>query len=128
MLRKTTGIMINFFKKVPLMLQSLKKVYKTGGFSTHVIAMNDYGKSLSGKRVLITGGTSGIGLSIAKKSLSEGAIVLITGRDSERIATVEAEINDSSLKALVWDVAQINEHDDMLFKAIHVVRGVVSIY
>jgi len=38
---------------------------------------------LQGKRVLITGGSSGIGLAIAEAMLAEGARVAITGRRPE---------------------------------------------
>jgi NAD(P)-dependent dehydrogenase (short-subunit alcohol dehydrogenase family) len=37
---------------------------------------------LEGKRALITGGTSGIGLAIAERFLHEGAAVVVTGRDT----------------------------------------------
>jgi NAD(P)-dependent dehydrogenase (short-subunit alcohol dehydrogenase family) len=39
--------------------------------------------SLTGKRALITGGTSGLGLAIAERYVAEGAQVVITGRDRE---------------------------------------------
>ncbi|MGE7775548.1 SDR family oxidoreductase [Chitinophaga sp. NPDC101104] len=38
-------------------------------------------KSLAGKKVLITGGTTGIGREIARKLAQEGAMVMIFGRD-----------------------------------------------
>jgi len=36
---------------------------------------------LQGKRALITGGTTGLGLAMARRFLAEGAQVVITGRD-----------------------------------------------
>src|SRR6201996_5617799 len=36
---------------------------------------------LAGKRALVTGGTTGLGLAVAERFLSEGAQVVITGRD-----------------------------------------------
>jgi NAD(P)-dependent dehydrogenase (short-subunit alcohol dehydrogenase family) len=38
---------------------------------------------LAGKRALVTGGTTGLGLAIAERFLAEGAQVVITGRDSD---------------------------------------------
>ena len=50
----------------------------------------DYHKILSGKRIVITGGSKGIGLAMAKKFISEGAKVLVTGRNEESLKeTVE---------------------------------------
>ena len=36
---------------------------------------------LDGKAALVTGGTSGLGLAIAKRFLAEGSSVVVTGRD-----------------------------------------------
>jgi NAD(P)-dependent dehydrogenase (short-subunit alcohol dehydrogenase family) len=47
---------------------------------------------LKNKRVLITGGTSGIGLATAKLMLREGARVAITGRDAEKLQRIQNEL------------------------------------
>src|SRR4028119_1868148 len=48
-------------------------------------------KKLEGKIALVTGGTSGIGLGTAKRFVSEGAYVFVTGRrERELDATVKA--------------------------------------
>jgi len=39
--------------------------------------------SLTGRRALVTGGTTGLGLAIAERFLAEGAQVVITGRDRQ---------------------------------------------
>jgi len=50
--------------------------------------------SLSGKVALITGGSRGIGKSIATLFLKEGAKVAITGKDTDRLEQVRKEIVD----------------------------------
>jgi len=47
---------------------------------------------LNGKRTLITGGTSGIGLETAKQFLAEGARVIVTGVNPESIDRAKAEL------------------------------------
>jgi NAD(P)-dependent dehydrogenase (short-subunit alcohol dehydrogenase family) len=47
-----------------------------------------------GKVVMITGGSSGIGLATAKKVAEAGAIVLIVARDVEKLAVAQKEIEE----------------------------------
>ncbi|MGN1359259.1 MAG: SDR family NAD(P)-dependent oxidoreductase [Kiritimatiellia bacterium] len=47
---------------------------------------------LKGRRALITGGTAGIGLAIAKAYLSAGACVIITGRSDERLVHARQQL------------------------------------
>lgn len=49
---------------------------------------------LQGKRALITGGTSGIGLETARRFLEEGARVAITGLDKASLDAVRKELDD----------------------------------
>ena len=41
----------------------------------------DYSNILKDQKVIVTGGSKGIGLAVAKKFVSAGAKVLITGRN-----------------------------------------------
>jgi NAD(P)-dependent dehydrogenase (short-subunit alcohol dehydrogenase family) len=52
---------------------------------------------LQGKRTLITGGTSGIGLETAKQFLAEGARVIVTGVNPDSIAKARAELGSGVL-------------------------------
>ncbi|WP_454730837.1 MULTISPECIES: SDR family oxidoreductase [Cupriavidus] len=52
---------------------------------------------LQGKRTLITGGTSGIGLETARQFLAEGARVIVTGVNPESIARARAELGSEVL-------------------------------
>lgn len=61
---------------------------------------------LSGKTVLITGGTTGIGMATAKLMLEEGARVAITGQDAGRVAEA-ASLLGGQVIALRADVASL---------------------
>lgn len=56
-------------------------------------------KQLDGRTVLITGGTSGIGLAAAIQSKASGASVIIVGSNGERTAQVAAEHNFAGWRA-----------------------------
>jgi NAD(P)-dependent dehydrogenase (short-subunit alcohol dehydrogenase family) len=49
---------------------------------------------LNGRRVLVTGGSQGIGLAVAQGFLAEGASVIIVARDKKRLASAAAELSE----------------------------------
>jgi short-subunit dehydrogenase len=63
--------------------------------------------NVSGKRVLITGGSSGIGLALAHALLRSGATVVITGRRVDTLAKAVQELKqtDSPVYSVTADVA-----------------------
>ncbi|GAB7524550.1 SDR family oxidoreductase [Paraburkholderia sp. 2C] len=63
---------------------------------------------LKNKSVLITGGTSGIGLSTARLFIAEGARVAVTGRDEAAFERVKAELGENAL-VLKGDVRSIED-------------------
>ena len=52
---------------------------------------------LSGKRAVITGGTTGIGLATARLFIAEGARVAITGQSAERVGQARRELGSDAL-------------------------------
>src|ERR1700738_191947 len=52
---------------------------------------------LKGKRTLITGGTSGIGLATARQFLAEGARVIVTGVNPDSIRKAQEELGPEVL-------------------------------
>ncbi len=74
---------------------------------------------LTGQTALITGGTAGIGLVCARLMASEGAIVIITGRDvsrgesaagiHERVRFIRADLSDlESGESLVRQAPEVD--------------------
>ncbi|HEY0197267.1 MAG TPA: SDR family oxidoreductase [Rhodanobacter sp.] len=80
---------------------------------------------LQGKRTLITGGTSGIGIETAKQFLAEGARVIVTGVNPDSIAKAKAELG---FDVPVWraDSASVAAQKE-LAQAIHAHYGQLDI-
>lgn len=92
---------------------------------TERFAINNSNKH-QGKKILITGGGGGIGLSIAKKMIAGGADVVVTGRKEEKIARAVSSLG-AHAQGLQWDLcnreimeAKISEAEEMLGGAIDV--------
>ena len=58
------------------------------------------GKALAGRAVVVTGGTRGIGLAIARALAEDGASVVVSGRDAARLDAAVKEIESLSGSAL----------------------------
>lgn len=70
---------------------------------------------LQGKTIIITGGSSGMGLYMAKQFVAEGANVVITGRNEERLAEAKKFIAEagSSIETFQMDV-RVPEHAEAM--------------
>ena len=78
-------------------------------------------KRLSGKRIVVTGGTKGIGYAMARRFTEEGARVLITGRNEDDLAKISQEIG---CHALLLDLTQVETFDAFVSQVIDVLGGV----
>jgi NAD(P)-dependent dehydrogenase (short-subunit alcohol dehydrogenase family) len=80
---------------------------------------------LEGKIALITGGNSGIGLATAKRFVSEGAYVYITGRRESELASAVKEIG-RNVTGVQGDVSDLGDLD-RLFAQIRREKGRLDI-
>jgi hypothetical protein len=84
----------------------------------------DMGK-LEGKIALVTGGSNGIGLATAKRFVSEGAYVFITGRREPDLAAAVKEVG-RDITAVRGDVANLDDLD-RLFAQIKREKGKLDV-
>ena len=77
--------------------------------------------NLSGKKVLITGGSSGIGKATAIDLVGKGAIVCITGRNKAKLEKVASDINAIPIHL---DVSKYNSIAVKTLDAFHSMGGI----
>ncbi len=83
----------------------IAETHVTAGHSRHALAM---AYSVAGKRVVITGASSGIGAALARRLAGHGAVVGLIARRSERLAEVLADCRRTSADSTMW-VADLAE-------------------
>lgn len=81
--------------------------------------------NINGKRVLITGGSSGIGFALAQALLAKGAKIVISGRrtDALRNAVEDLQAAGSQVWSVAADVATPDGRATTLKEAVHLLGG-----
>ena len=85
-----------------------------------------YGSILKGARIVVTGGSKGIGFAMADKFIKEGAEVVITGRN-------ENDLKDAVLKLgqyshyIIFDNSNIDGIETFLFDCTNILGGIDSL-
>lgn len=71
---------------------------------------------LKNKRIIVTGGGRGLGYYMAQTCIAEGAEVLITGRNEDRLKESSEKLG-SNCKYLVFDVQNVSKMPDFFKEA-----------
>lgn len=83
------------------------------------------GRVLAGKIAVVTGGSTGIGLGIAKRFVAEGAYVFITGRRLQQLDEAVLDVG-SNVEGVQADVSDLNDLD-RLFDIVRVKKGKIDV-
>ena len=114
-------------RRIRLGIKYAKIGYRDGGVAAVNVSYLRYDDVLKGKNVLITGGSSGIGLAIAKKCASCGAHVLITGRNAEKLKRAVSEIGGDCCISMKWDMSSSDKIDQKLNECQIMMGGDISV-
>ena len=79
------------------------------------------------KQVAIIGGTSGMGLAVARLMKREGALVLVTGRTAANADTARRELGDDAI-VLQSDASKLAEIDDLAHKVEEAFGGLDAVF
>ncbi|MBD1373199.1 2,4-dienoyl-CoA reductase [Hazenella sp. IB182357] len=74
---------------------------------------------MKGKTIIVTGGSNGMGKAIAAKLCQEGANVVISGRNEERLQSAKEEMETfpGQVLAVPMDVRELDQVENMMDKA-----------
>ncbi|MDE6519944.1 MAG: SDR family oxidoreductase [Ruminococcus sp.] len=82
---------------------------------------------LKGKTALITGGSGGIGMAIARQFLDAGANVIITGTNSEKLEKCVKELGGEKIKSMLLNVAKVSSFEAKVNEASLFFDGMIDI-
>ena len=95
-------------------------------FTKVEIAQIQYGGILKDKKIVITGGGSGLGYAMAEKFISEGAQVVISGRNQNRLEKAASELG-INCRPVVFDVCEVEQISDFLESSRNALNGTIDL-
>lgn len=86
------------------------------------------GNTLVGKNIVITGGSSGIGLACAQRFLLEGAeSIVIIGRNHQKLHEAKTYLKSDKIKILEWDIANTNVAKEKIIEAAELANNCIDV-
>lgn len=83
-----------------------------------------HGKVLAGHKIILTGGSRGIGYHIAKRFITEGAEVFIVGSNADALQKAAAELG---CKFIAFDVTKIAQLPSLINQAAEAMGGLTGL-
>lgn len=111
---------VEVIRRMKSISKAIIEIWKFGGIRTVNISYLSSGQQLKNKTILITGGGSGIGKSIAKACLRQGAQVIIAGRNRQKLERAVKEFKAENLvdvKSIEVDVSDTLHIDEFVYHA-----------
>ncbi len=115
------------FKTVKFKVSNFLKYLKHGGVTYVNVDFCQPSRRFNRKIVLITGGSSGLGMEMAKEFLAEGAKVIIVGRNEKKLNETAKELNNGNLSIMPWDISIIHDIDIKIQEAV-AIYGHIDIF
>ena len=84
------------------------------------VTVNAALQQLKGKKILITGGSQGIGYHIAKRYIAEGAEVVIVGRNADKLIQASKELG---CQYIAYDLTQIQDLSSLVTQSAELLGG-----
>jgi 3-oxoacyl-[acyl-carrier protein] reductase len=94
-------------------------------FTKVEVSQINYGSIHSGRTIVVTGGGRGLGFAMAKKFISEGANVVISGRKEDTLKKAVGELG-GNCQYVVYDVANVEQSKDFLKKCQTMLGGKID--
>jgi len=82
---------------------------------------------LKGKTALITGGSGGIGMAIARQFLDAGANVIITGTNHQKLEKCVDDLGGDRIKSMLLNVAEVSSFESKVNEAASLFDGKIDI-
>ncbi len=73
--------------------------------------------TLSGAHVLVVGATGGLGAAVSRQLATQGAVLTLTGRSSERLTALAADLGSAVLDTATGDLAAAGVPDRLVTRA-----------
>lgn len=122
LVNRTFGYAVRAIKKIARIILQLGEV--TPYVSVHVSTVTDDNK-LKDKNIVITGGSKGLGYSMAKKFIAQGANVIITGRNKSDLEKAVTELG-KKCKGISCDASDVNNVHAFLLECNKLFSGVID--